>query len=101
MKKLVRIKPFVTRVGDHRKVANKNTVIISIDERLPKKFRRSVVFHERTEDRLQRMGMDYDEAHKLANKAEKEKYFKGSSGEKRWKEEVKVVSNLYRRKRKK
>lgn len=101
MKKLVRIKPFVARVGDHRKLPHHNIVVISIDKKLPKKFRTSVTFHERVEDRLQRKcGLSYGEAHKLANEMEKKKYFKGPTGVKLWKKEINVTSRLFRRKRK-
>jgi Asp-tRNA(Asn)/Glu-tRNA(Gln) amidotransferase B subunit len=94
MKKLIRIKPNVARVGDHRKVPNHNAVIISIDERLPKKFRQSVVFHERTEDRLQRKhGMTYNQAHRIATKKEKAKYFKTAPVS--WKKYESLVSKLY------
>ena len=100
MKQKVMIRKRVTRVGEHRKIPNKRCVGIYVDDDIPKKFRRAIIFHERTEDRLQRKhGLTYNQAHRIATQREKAKYFKTAPVS--WKKYESLVSKLYKENKRK
>ena len=94
------IRKRVTRVGEHRKLPHHRCVGIYVSKDIPKKFRKAIVFHERTEDRLQRKhGMTYSQAHRIATQKEKAKYFKTAPVS--WKKYESLVSKMYNRNKRK
>jgi hypothetical protein len=94
MKERIVFRTKVMRVADHKKLPNKNIVEIMLEKKIPKKYIRPIIFHEEIEDIFQRhFGLKYAEAHKLANKCEKELFFKGKKKE--WHDEISEVSRLY------
>jgi hypothetical protein len=66
--------------------------VIRIDKKLPKKYRKPVAFHERVERKLMLGGMPYPKAHRIANKKEREKYFKRRP--KSWRRYMRVVKEI-------
>jgi hypothetical protein len=84
----------VTNVGTHR------GGVIAIDRKLPAKYRKPIVFHERREHFLMRKAKpkrSYRVAHRIANEEEREKYFKGNN--EGWKEYGKVVRRIEKQNR--
>lgn len=80
-----KIKP----VGNHR--GNK----VLIDKKLPKKYHKPIILHEKMEAYLmKKKGMKYNKAHKIANAFEKNVFFKNDS--KGWAKYDKIVSKIYR-----
>lgn len=99
MEKRVMIRECVTRVGEHRKIPNKRTIGIYVDDDIPKKFRPAIIYHEKTEDNLQRKhGLSYSEAHRIATQKEKEKYFKNKPAQ--WKEYNGIVGAIFKENKK-
>ena len=91
----VRVRPHVAGVGSHPMIgAPLGTILVSA--RMPKKWRKPLVFHERVEYGLMRKSFlcKYNEAHRLANKAERAKYFKGKK--KDWKKYMATVRRIHR-----
>lgn len=94
MRYKVVIKQNVRRVGEHRKIPRKKIVEILLDARIPKKYHKPIIFHEETEDRLQRnFHLIYSKAHKIATAKEKAKFFKRKK--KSWHNEISEVSRLF------
>ena len=94
MKEKIVFRKKVMRVADHKKLPNRNIVEIILEKKIPKRYLRPIIFHEEIEDIFQRhFGLNYAEAHKLANKCEKEIFFKGKK--KDWHDEISEVSRLY------
>jgi len=67
----IKILPMVPNVADHPG----NT--IRIDKKLPKKYRRSVILHEKVEAKLMNKGMPYEKAHRIAESAERRAFIYG------------------------
>ena len=76
----------VKRVGDHFPDR------YEIDRKLPKKYRKSLILHEIVEDEIQKTGVTYKKAHRLANKIEK-KMFPLSESD--WDKYDKLVTKIY------
>ena len=89
---IIKVKPHVKGVGSHPLVgAPRHTILISA--RMPKKWRKPLIFHEKHEYRSMKKGMPYKKAHRLADKAEKAKYFPNKSA---WKKYMAKVYQIHR-----
>jgi hypothetical protein len=76
----------VKRVGDHFPDR------YEIDRKLPKKYRKSLILHEIVEDEIQKTGVTYKKAHRLANKIERKMF---PHGDKDWEKYDGIVRNIY------
>jgi hypothetical protein len=85
----VQVKRKVTDVGSHR------GGVIRLDSKLPMKYRKPVVLHERMEDYLMRKrGFNYPKAHGIATQFEKQACFRNKPKE--WRRYNGVVGALVR-----
>lgn len=94
-----RITSRVKGVGAHPLVGGPRGHIL-VDSRLPPKYRKPIVFHEKYEYKLMKGGMSYKKAHRLSNKAEKSRFFKGKKRDKRWTNYLQTVRRIKERKKK-
>lgn len=94
-------KPNVHSIAMHRKEPNKKIIDIVIDEKVPKKFVKPFIWHEKKEDFRQRvLNESYKEAHLKTTHEEHKKFFKKNPKE--WKRNLAFSQNLFAcRKRKK
>jgi hypothetical protein len=76
----------VRRVGDHFPDR------YEIDKKLPKKYRKSLILHEIVEDEIQKTGLTYKKAHRLANKIERKMF---PHGDKDWDNYNNLVTKIY------
>ena len=87
------IKPKVVWVGQHRKGH------ITEDAHVPKKYRKTLALHEKTEYELEKQkGLPYKTAHRKANEAEKKEYFTkdGKVEKAKWRAYEKDINKIYR-----
>ena len=80
----------IKRIGQHKKGK------ITIDKKVPRKYRNSVALHEKVEEFEEKHNkLPYQKAHKLANDAEKTKIFHGNK--KAWTKYEKEIMKEYKK----